>query len=53
MQGVDRNSLAVEILSAALRGIIVVDRRKGAGRVEMSDRQGPALGVIPDGEEAA
>ena len=42
MQGVDRNSLAVGILSEALRGIVVVDRRKGADRVKMGDRPGPA-----------
>jgi hypothetical protein len=39
--GVDRNALAVEILTEALRGIVVVDRRKGAGRSGSSDRLEP------------
>jgi hypothetical protein len=51
--GIDRNALAVEILTEALRGIVVVDRRKNSGRSGVSDR--PVLeGVIsPDDEKAA
>jgi hypothetical protein len=54
IQGVDRNALAVEILTDALRGIVVMDRRKGADRAGTSHR--PTLGsdVNPEDEiEAA
>jgi hypothetical protein len=53
MQGVDRNALVVEILTEALGGIVVFDRRKGADRVRVGDRHGPALGISPDDVEAA
>jgi hypothetical protein len=50
--GVDRNALAVEILTEALRGIVVVDRRKGSGRSGVTDR--PSVeGLITSDEEIA
>ena len=49
----DCNALAVEILTDALRGIIVVDRRKTAGRSGVSDRPELESSVNPDGEKAA
>jgi hypothetical protein len=53
MAGKDRNALAVEILTEALRGIVVVDRRKNSGRSGLSDRLGVVDGVNSDGEENA
>jgi hypothetical protein len=51
--GVDRNALAVEILTEALRGIVVVDRRKTAGRAVVSDRPALEDSVNLDDEKAA
>ena len=53
MAGVDRNALAIEILTEALRGIVVVDRRKNSGRSAPSDRPVPEGDVNSDGEVAA
>lgn len=53
MQGVDRNALLVEIITEALGGIVVFDRRKGVDRVKAMDRHGPGLAVTESGEEAA
>jgi hypothetical protein len=53
MAGKDRNALAVEILTEALRGIVVVDRRKNPGRSGPSDRLGVVDGVNSDVEETA
>jgi hypothetical protein len=50
--GVDRNALAVEILTEALRGIVVVDRRKHSGRSAVSDRP-DAASVISDDDGIA
>jgi hypothetical protein len=36
--GKDRNALAIEILTEALRGIVVMDRRKGSDRSAGKDR---------------
>jgi hypothetical protein len=47
------NAFAVEALTEALRGILVIDRTKSPGSVEKSDRQGPALGISSDDEDAA
>jgi hypothetical protein len=41
--GVDRNALVVEILTEALRGLVVVDRRKPSDRSVGEDR--PELGI--------
>jgi hypothetical protein len=38
LRGVTANAIAVEALTEALRGIIVVDRRKTADPVETEDR---------------
>jgi hypothetical protein len=51
--GKDRNALAIEILTEALRGIVIVDRRKGAGRSGVSDRVDLESTVSPDEEKAA
>jgi hypothetical protein len=49
MRGMTANALAVEALTEAVRGIVVIDRN----RVKADDRAIRGLGVIPDGEEAA
>ncbi len=51
--GVDRNALAIEILTEALRGIVVVDRRKNSGKSGPSDRPEQESDVNSDGEIAA
>lgn len=38
LRGMDRNAFAVEALKEALRGIIVVDRRKSSDRSAYTDR---------------
>src|SRR4051794_5103640 len=48
MAGKDRNALAVEILTDALRGIIVVDRRRSTDRSTGKDR----LTLAPDVENS-
>jgi hypothetical protein len=50
----DRSAFAVEALTEACKGIIIVDRRKSSDRVRESDRQGVVGGISPDaGDEAA
>jgi hypothetical protein len=51
--GVDRNALAVEILTEALRGIVVMDRRKVSGRSGVSDRPSLEAEISSEGEIAA
>jgi hypothetical protein len=51
--GVDRNALAIEILTEALRGIVVVDRRKNPGQSGPSDRLAVVDDVNSDAEENA
>jgi hypothetical protein len=51
--GKDRNALAVEILTEALRGLVVVDRRKTADRSVGKDRPALATDVNLDEQEAA
>jgi hypothetical protein len=53
LRGIDRSAFAAEAIAEACRGIIVVDRRKGADRVKADDRQGSAPGIRADDEEAA
>ncbi len=53
IRGMTANAFAVEALTEALRGILVIDRTKSPGSVEKSDRQGPALGISSDDEDAA
>jgi hypothetical protein len=53
MQGVDRNALAVGILSDALRGIVVMDRRKGADRFKTVDRPSGVGEISSDAEDEA
>jgi hypothetical protein len=38
MQGTDKNALIVEILTEALRGIVIMDRRKNSGRLDTTNR---------------
>jgi len=38
IEGIDRNALTVRILTEALRGIVVMDRRKTSGRSGVTDR---------------
>jgi hypothetical protein len=49
----DRSAFAVEALTEACKGIIVVDRRKASDRARGEDRQDPAIGISPDGSEEA
>jgi hypothetical protein len=49
----DRNAFAVEALKEALRGIIVVDRRKTSDRSAIRDRPGLEGEISPDDEIAA
>src|SRR4051812_49956322 len=51
--GVDRNALAVEILTEALRGIVIVDRRKPADRSVNKESAGVAGVISSDGENQA
>jgi hypothetical protein len=53
LRGMDRSAFAVEAIEAACKGIHIIDRRKTAGRVDSSDRQGPALGISSDDQDAA
>ena len=52
MAGKDRNALADEILTEALRGIVVVDRIKNPGRSGVSDRPVLESDINPDDEKA-
>lgn len=47
------SALAVEFIRTGLKGFVVIDRSESSDRVEKSDRQGPALGISSDDEEAA
>ena len=51
--GKDRNALAIEILTEALRGIVIVDRRKTADRSGHTNRPGLEGVISPDDEIAA
>jgi hypothetical protein len=53
LRGMDRSAFAVEAIEAACKGIHIIDRRKTAGPVGYIDRQGPALGISTDDEDAA
>jgi hypothetical protein len=47
--GMTANAFAVDALSEALRGIVIVDRRKTSDRPDTSDR--PVLGLSVDSDE--
>lgn len=47
LRGMTANALAVEALTEALRGIVVVDR----SRVKVAGQQGQATGISPDADE--
>ncbi len=49
LRGMDRNAFAVEALKEALRGIVVVDRRKPTDRSGHSDR--PILESIVNSDD--
>jgi hypothetical protein len=53
LAGKDRNALAIEILTDALRGLIVVDRRKTTGHPGLKDRLTLAPEVDDSEPEAA
>jgi hypothetical protein len=53
LQGTDKNALVVEILTEALRGIVVMDRRKGSDRSGNSDRLAVAGEIKDPGEDEA
>ena len=53
LSGMDRNAFAVMAITEAVKGIHIMDRRKNAGPVGSIDRQGQALGISSDEEEAA
>lgn len=37
LRGTSNNAFAVEALTEALKGLVIIDRRKSAGRAESSD----------------
>ena len=47
------SALAEQFIRAGLRGFVVIDRSESSDRVKADDRQGPALGISSDDEEAA
>jgi hypothetical protein len=51
--GIDKNSLVVECLAEHLRGIVIHDRRKAAGRTDHSHRPSLEDELSPDVEEEA
>jgi hypothetical protein len=51
--GIDKNSLVVECLAEHLRGIVIHDRRKTAGRTDHSHRPSLEDELSPDAEEEA
>jgi hypothetical protein len=53
MQGKTQNAIVVEILTDALGGIVVFDRRKAADRLRIDGSARPGADVDPEGEEAA
>jgi hypothetical protein len=53
LRGMDRNAFAVEALKEALRGIVVVDRRKGSDRSVGKDRPDLEGELSSDDEIAA
>jgi hypothetical protein len=53
LQGVDRNALAISILTEALRGIVIMDRRKNSGRLDTTNRQGLEDEISSDVENEA
>jgi hypothetical protein len=36
LRGMDRSAWAAEVLAEALKGLLIIDRRKGSGRVDSS-----------------
>lgn len=53
MRGMTNNALVTEVLTEALRGIVVMDRRKNSGRSESIDRQSLESPLDSDDEIAA
>lgn len=53
LANMDRSAWAAAVLREALRGVVVVDRRKTAGQPDTSDRPGKASPLDSDGEIAA
>jgi hypothetical protein len=54
LRGMDRSAFAAEAIETACKGVcVVIDRRKPADRSKGEYREGPALGISDDGEEAA
>jgi hypothetical protein len=50
MANMDRSAWAAVVIREALRGVIVVDRRKTAGQPDANDRPGKASPLDSDGE---
>ena len=42
LRGMSNTAYAVEALTESLRGLVIIDRRKSAGRVESSQQEGSA-----------
>lgn len=42
LRGLDRNAFAVEALTEAVRGIVIIDRRKSPGRLDPASGEGSA-----------
>jgi hypothetical protein len=53
LRGMDRNAFAVEALTAALKGIHIIDRRKQSGPVDLSHRRAEGIGISSDDENEA
>jgi hypothetical protein len=54
LSGMTANAFAVEALTEACKGIVIVDRRKTTDRVRGDDRPREGIGISSDaGEEAA
>ena len=53
LRRIDRSAFAVEALAEACRGVLVIDRRKPAGQVKLSDRLELPDPVSSDGPDDA
>jgi len=53
MAGMDRSAWAANVLREALRGVVVVDRRRNPGPAEIKDRPNQGGPLESDGEIAA
>ena len=53
LRGMDRSAFAVEAITEACRGLVLIDRRKSDGRSGVPDRPDPGAGISLADDTAA